>query len=691
MKIAKFALALIAVLAIAGFANAGYSSLSVQWGPGQVYFEVYKGGSYYHSPNPYYYYGDYYYYFPNNFRYYYNSQWFYQPSGWFYYNGASWYRDNAWVFYDNYWFYPRHNYYYYPPYFEPTIIQAQELDKPYCSGIDIATYTIQVQEGKTVYDAFWVENSSNFVFDIFSAEIIENDSEIEVIPTSVDAFAPEQGFAELSIRTQALEGIESKLSTIYVKVEGEFPETGLNCSKTEGFKASIEGIADSEESDSATNDSSVQEFTQITLQPSSYQGSTASFYASTTPEPAYSAPPAPRPPIVPEPKESCSSIQLFTKNYYLGENDSKTQNFIIKNSGEKTFYIESIQALEDSAVYNARALDTKASSINSKGALNVPVKVESFETAKDRMESASFQVSGVFEDNTYCSFTAVGASDFTVQIVADAEPAAQGNFTIYAPETIKVPSQGTEFSFAFINTTGKQGYLRVYSPNASTNPEVIVIPEGKSSVSASISVRNLDVNKAWLFYDVFIEGFEIPSKISRLEKIQVGEGVPGPIVQPPSQEPESPQVSIESTVQPNIDGSYDLNVIVSNESNFPIAGNVEVDVPGDWSVEGSTDVSLNALESKSILLKARPKEFNDEDVGAVITFSSSSGFRFSEPIFLKANKPAYAAAFAVLGANSFLIGIIIVIVIVLGLAYYSIKKHKAHVEMHKERWASASK
>ena len=393
-----------------------------------------------------------------------------------------------------------------------------------------------------------------------------------------------------------------------------------------------------------------------------------------------------------QPKTSCSSISIFTKNFTLGSNDSRTQNFIVKNDSGKTFFIESIQAFDGNPNFIAKALNASGTSISAHNAITVPVRVESFGTSRSIEGFGTFKVSGVFEDNSYCSGGSIGSASFQVQVIAREPEQPNGNgFQLFVPETVKVSQQGAQFTITLVNPSGKSGYIKVYSPDAIVEPEVVAISSSQQSINALITVKGLDKNSAWLFYDFFFDSFNIPSKVSRLEKSIVSitpTPNPSPVPQP---QPSNPQVSIESNVTSRNDGSYDLNVIVSNETNAPVSGSIEINVPNNWSIEGNTNVSLGAFESKTIQLKARPEGFNEKDLQTTIEFKAASGARFSEPILLKANKPAFAAAFAVLGANAFLFGLLVLIVVIIAGILYAAQKDSEKALELKETWTLSAK
>lgn len=676
---------------------AGYSGLTMQWGPGQVYFEIYKNNGYYYSADPYYYYGSDYYYFPNNFRYNYNSQWYYQNSGWFYYNGNNWYRDNAWRYYDNYWYNPTYSYYYYPTAFYSTdysmISSVEQIDKPYCTDIDIATRPITINEGQTSYEDFYIDNKSNFIFSISRVIVVENDSEVEIDPYSIDDFIPDNSSGTVTLRVQADPGIESKSTTAYLKIEGYFDDSEQDCSFSdisENFQTYVKGSEIQQaETDSGSTDYSTAEFSGASPSNYYYNNVTDSYntvdsFNTTTnylSENSISG------------TTACSNIISYTKRFFLAKNDSKKEYFIVKNDSDKAFFVESIQAFDDSEFFTTTALKADGTSINAHGALQVPIRVDSFENSAGKTASGTFKISGVFEDNSYCGTDSIGNNDFSISAIEDdPETPNQNDFQIFFPETIQVPENGPQqITVTIVNNTGNSGYIKVYSPDAFVDPQAIVIPSTSNSVSAKITISNLDANKAWLFYDIFLPNFTTLSRVSKIVKVKAITATPQPQPQPIQQ---NPNIDIQTTVQPLNDGNYNLNVTVQNQSNFPVSGSIEVDLPSGWEIQGNPNVSLGAMESRTIMLQAMPPSgFNDKDVQAQMLFQTSTGFNFSEPILLKANRPAFAAmftAFAVLGANAFWLGLLVLALIAVSAFYFAAKIQNENSEEAKLKWKKSA-
>lgn len=698
LKKAFFAiLAITSALLIAGSASA-YTGATVHWGPGNVYMEVYKDSGYYYTSSPFVYYGNHYYYFPYNFRYYYNSQWSYYSSGWYYYNGTVWHPDNSWAYYGTYWYQPAYGYYYYPS----TIISAEESSNAYCSSIDIAAYPVIMKEGEAGIADFEIENSSDFTFDISDVKIVEADSEIETRVYSFDNFIPENGSATLSIYISAPEDIGSKTSTAYLKIEGYFPSPGKQCAFSEisesfqmvvneGNDESREGWSDSGRSSDSYGSTTASftdyseygygdyyydSFNSYSIEDSynTYYGDyyengdseTASFEAAT----------------------ACSNIVSYTKRFFLGENDSRTQYFTVKNNADKAFYIESIQAFDDSASFQTTIGKPSKTSINAFGTINVPVTVESFGNSLGKQASGTFTVSGVFEDNSYCSDTMIGNTEFLIQTAEPEPESPQGTVTIFYPERIEVPKEGTAFTLTILNTTGREGYIKVSSDSAIVDPVAVVIPAGEQSINATITVRDIDKNAGWVFFDFFMPEYSIQSKVAKIVKPKLlPQPSPGPSPSPIPQ-PEIPEVQISTEVFPQIDGSYDLNITIDNQSEFPVSGTVSIGVPEEWNIKGDTKVVLGEFEKKTVMLSLAPKESNEKDLNTVVSFRTSKGYVFSEPITLKANRPAFAAMFAILGANAFLLGLLILIVIVACIAYFVLKRQKQSAKAAKDTWAS---
>jgi len=659
--------AIAAIVSIAGTASA-CAGPTTYWGPGNVCFETYSNGAYYYTTSPYSYSSNYYYYFPNDFRYYYNSNWSYYNSGWYYYNGA--------VYYQVY---------------DPAIIRAQVQENTLCSDIDIASHPIEMTGGEAGLADFEIQNKGSFTFDITDIKVSEVDSEVYTQGYSFDEFIPENGSGIATIYIEAPEGIESKTTTAYLKVEGYFPSNGKECSFSdisESFQITVSAsssISDSADEGSGTTASFSEASATYSDSGNYYSDSFNTYniedsynttynYGETGDDGRGNF----------EEPVSCSNILSYTKRFFLGENDSRTQYFTVKNGSDNAFYIESIQAFDDSGYFHTSIGKPSKTSINAHGAMNVPVTVESTGDALGEQASGTFTISGVFEDNTYCSDTMIGNSDFLIS-TAEPEPSSpEGSVTLYYPERIEVPRNGTSFTLTITNTTGKEGYIRLSSDSAVIDPVAVTIPAGRESVNARITVQGIDRNAGWVFFDVFVPEHSFDTKTAKIVKAGMQ-----PYPQPqPNPEPSAPDIEIATKVSPQIDGSYDLNITVDNQSDFAVSGTVNLSVPSDWTVRGENRISLEKFGKRTIKLSLAPKESNNRDINAVVSFRTSSGYVFSEPIVLKANTPAFAAMFVLLGASGFWLGLLLIIIIIALIAYWALEEQKKKSAVSKDAWAS---
>lgn len=581
--------------------------------------------------------------------------------------------------------------YYYPiTAFDTKAIQVQEIDKPYCSDIDIATSPLTVREGEESLQGFYIDNKSNFEFQVSDIMVTEVDSELDISPYQVDEFIPANDYGTAYLLVQVAPGIEGKTTTAYLKLEGSF-SNGTSCSFSdisESFQTIVKGI---EAEQTSTNDWATIEFSEPSISNyysnnvvvDSFNQTTNNYLEenNTYSSEKYQFKPRTTP-------TSCSSIISYTKAFNLSKNDSKTQYFTVKNDSDKAFYVESIQAFDDSPYFTTTALKADGTSINAHGALQVPVKVESFENSAGKTAAGTFKISGVFEDNSYCSADSIGNNEFSISAVAEEPAELTGGLQLFYPERIEVPTNGqASFTLTVLNSTGNSGYIRIYSNDAIVDATAISL-SGAESQTARITVQGLDLNASWIVFDIFLPDRTFNSRIAKIVKVKAqSTPTPTPL-------PQNPDIGIQTTVQPLADGNYDLNVTVKNESNFPVSGSIQADLPTGWKVSGNSNVNLGPLESRTIVFRAMPPSgFNDKDVQGTIGFETSNGLIFSEPILLKANTPAFAAvfaAFAVLGANAFWLGIISLIVVVLAVLYYTGKSQGQAAEDTMHKWKQSA-
>lgn len=717
MKWQYFA-AFISLLFLAGLVNASYldKSLYIKWGQANSYFEIWNGYSFEYSANPYYYYGNNYYYYPSDYRYYYAGSWSYYPSGWYYNNGITSYQDPYWQYYDDYWYNSKYSYYYSPsytiayqeapnyviyettkypyysysspyydyyrsslygqryidPYYgynysyypssysysnyysEPylsrlnafdtgkqvygTVVSVKEPLQESCSSIDIATRTIFAKEGETAKEEFKISNTGKEVFYITNLRSSNPNIKVSGFDSAINSGS--SGKLMLTI-----EALDAGNSSAEIEYSGYF-KSGKKCSSQELGKESFQ-IAVAATTYQYLEEKSLAQKISQALQK----------------EKAYFA-------EIPK----CSQISAKTRDFVLEEGKAAAKEFEIENNTPIDFFVESVYVSENSNAFNAGVSDFigKVPAFNS---IKVEVKVNGVEEGEGKGE---FKVSGYFATGEYCGFNSIGTEEFEVTVLKNPEEVPKcSEIQIIAPEKIETEGK-VSWNLVVKNPLNETAMLFITAKNTQIQPETVAVGANETK-NVMVEAFRLAEDKVFVFYDFESESCEKVSKISTIERLIPEQ----PIIQEKITEK---GIEIDSNVSPEIDGSYDIEVVITNNSGKTVEGNIEINVPESWTVEGQTSLSLQEGESRKLNLKAKPNELNSEELEGEIFFASNGEIAARKNIKFAPNAGIMPTAFFALSNNAWVLGIIVFAVFAAGIFYFERRKRKEEASILAQKW-----
>ena len=120
------------------------------------------------------------------------------------------------------------------------------------------------------------------------------------------------------------------------------------------------------------------------------------------------------------------------------------------------------------------------------------------------------------------------------------------------------------------------------------------------------------------------------------------------------------EVLISTSASQNIDGTYSLNVKITNTLSSAVNGSIELIVPSSWKVAGNKEVELNANQSKETAFLLSPDKPIEKELFIPVKFIKGST---SQQMLSRIKPSENITALASLTETSVLLGIIFILIL----------------------------
>ncbi|HLD58124.1 MAG TPA: hypothetical protein VI977_00580 [archaeon] len=374
----------------------------------------------------------------------------------------------------------------------------------------------------------------------------------------------------------------------------------------------------------------------------------------------------------------CSDITVNTGTIRVEAGKTAIESFTITNSAGERFFIDSADAFDSSQNFSVQT-NGYDRTILSQGTGIINVKATGGNYNEGRLESAYIELRGHFLGGKTCTLQDFGAKAFNV-IVEQPVSGTQTyeketnyfqnynsfceNINVLVPAEVSIGNSGS-FDITIENYSDYRTTVRLSGNGLFVNPGLISVPRN-SVITENIFVST-GLGQTELNYSV-----ENP-ECSFAEKTGII-----------AQQKLSDFVSINAVVNDSgRQNEFTAVVSLQNKTGQAISGNIDFSLPNVWEVQGEQNIFLNGFETKELAFTITANSAITQNINGTVSFNSGNS-SISVPITFQARNPFQAiagTAFAILGGNIFLGGIILaVIVIVMALfllSFYSRKQQNS--------------
>ncbi len=565
--------------------------------------------------------------------------------------------------------------------------------EPFCGEVNFSVYPISITSGTYIDRTFTLQNNSTEGFYVDDFNAYDADADFNVIKLSNDTYAGANGTANLYINISASSGISSKTSSAYAKVKGHFASgkaCDYNALGEKTFGITITGGIVSTDAE-------------------------------------------------------CTKVKVNAHSISMGGGSTAIETFTLQNSSSQNFYIDSFDVYDESADISAIE-QSYAAIANYGGTANLGLKVDSYSASENKTATAYAKVAGHFTSGTQCSSDAIGIASFTVY-VAGTTSTNCNEFLLSVPAEKRMVNSA-EIAITAANPLQNSATIAISGSNIGVNQSTVSVPAGET-ISKTLTLSNLSAEEAWLVYDVYLQGCNIPAKFTHITrgadsiemthytsaidienevdvKVEIKNNSPNAkqfalaIINLPAEwEAQNLQDSLNgdearavvlrvkqknavfgnsygaklvlsydstqiernikfdarlsgqienasiqtSIVQSADERSYEVTVVVDNNSAGAISGAIEIEVPQNWEVKGEKEIAVpagQAAETKLVVIPGEAQEIGE--IGSV-SFVARDGRKLEEFVSFTPKGVASSVAFAAFATNAVFFGFIAIIVI----------------------------
>ena len=566
--------------------------------------------------------------------------------------------------------------------------------EPFCGEVSFSVYPISIISGTSIDRTFTLQNNSaeGFYIDDFNAYDI--DADFNVIKLSNDSYAGPNATASLYINISASSGVSSKTSSAYAKVNGHFASgkaCDYNALGEKTFGITITGgivAVDAECTKVEINahsigmgeNSSVAE--TFTLQNNSPQN----FYIDSF--------------MV---DENSNDVYAIEQGYGAIANANGTANLNLRvdaySSSENktaTAYAKVAGHFTSGTQCNSNAVGETGFSIYVAGSASTNCNEFLLSVPSEKRMLNSTEIEIVAENPTQSSATItisgsnVGVNQSTLSVPAGETMSKtitlsnlEGDEAWLAYDILlqncNIPSgithivRGADYiEVAHYNSAVEiedEAYVKVELKNNSPNAKqfALAITGLPAEWEAQYLQDSLDADetravvlgvrqKNAVFGNSYAAKLVLSYDSTQIERdIEFSAMRSGQIE----------NASIQTSVVQKDDekGSYEVSVVVDNNSTSGISGAIEIEVPKDWEVKGAKEIAVPAGQAAETKLTVIPdKAQNIGKIGSV-SFVARDGRRLEEFVSFTPKGVAASVAFAAFATNAVFFGFIAIIVV----------------------------
>ncbi len=336
-----------------------------------------------------------------------------------------------------------------------------------CSGIELKTYDMTIDEGKTGTKNFYIENNTDVDFEIDFVDVYFTKSILEEGNLEYD---------DDDIENNDQRKVEVELEVGYVGDDTDYTGTFV----VSGY------LGDTYCSE---NDIGREEFT-LTVEDTGSDGDD-----DDDDGPA-----------------ECEDVELYIKDVTMFENSGKEALFYLKNDGGKKFEITDVQVTDNGVeienYYNEKYAFAEG------GVADIILKINSPSVSEDKVYGNRIEVKGKFVGGKSCSYESVGEKNFDVYVENknSTQQTTCDGLDLIVPSNIEVNGIGS-IPVKIINNTGKKATIYVES-ELQTSRTLYVLPSN-TSIEEDLSFY-IEKETSKVVFRPFVSGCNISSKTTSI-------------------------------------------------------------------------------------------------------------------------------------------------------------------------------
>ncbi|MBU0636290.1 hypothetical protein KKE06_04665 [Candidatus Micrarchaeota archaeon] len=481
----------------------------------------------------------------------------------------------------------------------PVTVQA-EPQSPACTLLTSERHPISLGENDSRTFVYRIQNNSNERFDIDDVDLSKSSSSFDVEEVSFPSSIGDYQTGEFLLRAST-DDLENETETVFaiIEVKGEF-ENGLDCGFNETI-AQIPVILElDQESDNGDKDSPF-----------------------------------------------CSKIDLDTDSVALDGGESTTQEFFIENNSEETFFVDGVNAYDNSTgvTVNENSFDDLVSPGER---ASVWVSIQANNTSATLHKTGFLKVWGHFNEGERCGSSSIGTKSFSITVNSGSSASFEGNecsaIDVSVPASQYIQQTGT-ISFSVTNSSNHQAFVALRGTDLTISPNSFSIPS-QTTKTYSTTIQYYNTSSTRLEYLVLGQNCQGHTKYTTIY------GSLAPPVSPsgllPAPVPVGSDIQIV-TAPSQIVFVNRTTVIATVKNNAPVHQTIQTRLDGfspNWSAD-SISLGFEPFESKTVFL----------DVYSNNNYGTFTGTLIAETTGQKALKALRLSSVEVLGfGNDFVIG-----------------------------------
>ena len=352
---------------------------------------------------------------------------------------------------------------------------------------------------------------------------------------------------------------------------------------------------------------------------------------------------------------SCQAISLQTQSVSLQEGEREEVTFYLRNTAFEDFIVDRFNAWTDSP-YLAAYEGAFTGRIGANGSGHLTLTVDALPGAQDSQGHVT--VYGHFENGRSCGFNEI-KEDFSVFVSGQA--LSQGScqdFTIEAPS--RVDPAEKRFLLTLTNPLAEEALVEIQGNGVEVAPASIVLP-ANSYAERNIFFDLTDAVPEDVRITVTVPGCVIPQRIVYLNDNGTAAGLSPPVNGQGG-------VSLQSEVRELINGSYAVDLLLTNETEDKLSGRLEF-ADSRWFLQGANDLTINPNSEQNITLVISPDNLINKPTYVPINFVQANGEKLTTYAAFYPLEGAMPIAFFALTHSAVGFGLLVLFALILVYMY----------------------